>query len=194
MCVHTWDRSFDALDSFIMVRWGSNPRLPSCRRPCSTKRLCSNSATHTHIHKTSKPPKLIQETIVLIRPKRKAVSWHNADRRDVTEVMWWIQTYSITGMLYIHLYFLPMNHLKIHFIYFCKRQNWGHRWRRVWDKRWRKRFLLAYRLTPQKKTEWTNARADTHGQRRTHHLMRLRGKPLRVFLEEELYIEGKVST
>lgn len=42
----TWDRSFDALDSFMMVRWGSNPRVSLCSRPCSSKRLCKKSVAH----------------------------------------------------------------------------------------------------------------------------------------------------
>lgn len=44
--MRTWDRSFEALDSFMIVRWGSNPRVPLCSRPCSSKWLCKKSEAH----------------------------------------------------------------------------------------------------------------------------------------------------
>lgn len=84
MYVHTWDRSFDALDSFIMVRWGSNPKVSLCSRPCSAKRLCNNSVTMNSYMSVSKHlfGKAKQEV------KRQLKELYS------TSLLWFIHTFS----------------------------------------------------------------------------------------------------
>lgn len=185
-----------------MVRWGSNPRLSSCSRPCSTKRLRNNSATQ--IYKSLENSQSYISNHLIGKAKEEGsqlIMLSYTERRDVTGIMRQIPSHNIMNMLCIRLYFLTMNHLKSPLWTFVKAMTEDTNsadtdGRQSCVKRWKTTFLLTYcdqadkdRYMNKGKNTQTTCK-DRHTHTPTDDVQR---ETTEVFLEEELYREGKVS-